>query len=73
MIYIDPIACANVERVSYIFYQNFDSTINKCVGRFIEQENDAGEVQYLFDIYQDRISEQDAKEIVIPGIDVTFR
>lgn len=70
MISITPIACANVERCAYIFYCDSARGINKCIGKFIEQENDAGEIQYLFIFFWDRITEEDLRYIIVPGIDL---
>lgn len=64
----------NVERKAYIFFNPYeDPSVNKCIGEFIEQENDAGEVQYLFRFYQDRITDWDLDHIAFPGIDMDLR
>lgn len=70
MICIEPIGYPNVERISYLMYQEPAFNINKCFGRFIEQENDAGEVQYLFVIDWDSLTERDIQYISLPGIDL---
>lgn len=72
MVYTTPIACANVERFCYLFFQNKAGTVNKCFGKFLEQENDAGEVQYIFDIDKSVLTEEDLDELVLPGIDLTL-
>lgn len=68
---IESIKCVNVERCGYIIYQHQTTLEQKCVAKFIEQENDAGEVQYVFVINWDVINEEDERFILIPGIDLT--
>ncbi len=58
------------ERKAYIMYQTSDN-INKCIGSFTEQCNDSDEVQYIFEIYQDKLSDRERACITIPGIDIT--
>ncbi len=70
MICIEPIACANVERVAYIIYQDKHRGIHKCIGHFIEQENDAGECQFLFVMDWNSLTEEDLDYVVVPGIDL---
>lgn len=48
-------------------------SINKCIGEFIEQENDAGETQWLFKFYYDEITDWDLWHIEFPGIDVMLK
>ena len=67
---IDPIGCPTVERKAYIFF--CDKKVNKCIGEFIEQENDAGETQWLFKMYWDQIDEYDIQMCSLPGIDLTL-
>ena len=70
MICTEPIACANVERVAYLFFQNHRGSVNVCFGKFIEQENDAGEFQFVFLVDKSVFTEEDLQEIVLPGIDL---
>lgn len=72
MIYTTPIGCANTERFCYLFFQSKDRDVNVCFGKFIEQENDAREVQYIFDLDKSVLTQEDLDEIVLPGIDVTL-
>lgn len=72
MIRWDPIACPNVERYCYLFFQSRKRDVNVCFGRFIEQENDAGEFQFIFEIDRSKLSEDDLKEIILPGIDLNL-
>lgn len=74
MITNERIGCPNVERKAYIFYNApFDHSINICIGEFIEQENDAGEVQYLHRFYYDEIPDYLVDIIDFPGIDISLR
>ena len=63
----------NVERTCYIFYYNQNTKRSKCIGTLSEQENDAGEVQYVYKIRQDLISDEELKDIVLSGIDLSTR
>lgn len=63
----------NVERYGYIFYQSADRVRNLCIGRLFEQENDAEELQYVFEIWQERIEDEWIDDIVLPGIDLKQR
>ena len=48
MISAQEIACPNIERKCYIIYCNFNTGESKCIGSLVEQENDAGEIQYVY-------------------------
>ncbi len=74
MISTERIGYPTVERKAYIFFNPFyKPEINMCVGEFIEQENDAGESQYLFRIYFDELPEEVIKILYVPGIDISLR
>lgn len=70
MIGITSYSCINVERYAYLFYELDDRKVNFCFGRFFEQENDAGERQYVYEIWQEKIKDV-VQDIVLPGIDLT--
>ena len=59
MISAQEIACPNIERKCHIMYCNFNTGESKCIGSLVEQENDAGEVQYVYNIWQDKITDDD--------------
>lgn len=67
------IVCPIIERVAYIIYFDELSKESKCIGTFVEQENDAGEVQYVFNINQSMIEESEIYVVTVPGIDITTR
>lgn len=68
------IGCVNIQRKAYIFYHDsLNTSVNKLIGEFFEQENDAGEVQYLFKIFQSNITEEEVYKICLPGIDLSLR
>lgn len=73
MIDVTSIYGINVERFGYIFCYIKQKNVNILIGRMFEQENDAGERQYVYEIYQDAISDELLYYIVLPGIDLTTR
>lgn len=73
MISAQEIACPNIERKCYIMYCNFNTGESKCIGSLVEQENDAGEVQYVYNIWQDKITDDDLHDIILSGIDLNLR
>lgn len=73
MIGTESINCISVERFAYLFCQIHQLDINMNFGRLFEQENDAGECQYVYEIYQDKLSDELLEWIVLPGIDLTTR
>ena len=68
MIGTESISCISVERYCYLFTQVRDLNLN--IGRFFEQENDAGERQYVYEIYQDKLTPEIRILITLPGIDL---
>lgn len=74
MIDTKSICCPNVERKAYIFFHDaMYKDVNKLIGEFIEQSNDAGEIQYVFKFYYDVLTEGDIQRISFPGIDLEQR
>lgn len=67
------VACLNVQRKAYLFYHGRDMCKSRLIGEFFEQENDAGEVQYLFKINNSVIADDEVDKICLPGIDLSFR
>lgn len=70
------IGCPNIERKCYIFYQpciNGDWSRNKLIGELIEQENDAGENMFLFNMYHDLWDEIDWKYLRLTGLDIQLK
>lgn len=65
--------CISVERYAYLFCQITDLDLNWCFGRLFEQENDSGECQYVFDVWQDTISDEVLPYMTLPGIDLSQR
>ena len=72
MINITPIGCPSVQRVAYIIYFDKVTRDSLCIGKFIEQENDAGEVQYLFVMDWNVITDDLVEILTVPGIDLTL-
>lgn len=68
---IEPIACADVERTAYLFFQGIG--LNICFGKFKEQANDAGETQYVFEIDNKVLTDEILDYIVLPGIGLEQR
>ena len=64
-----PIVCADVERKCYIFY----GPTSRCIGEFKEQSNDAGEIQYVWDMYWNVLDTMDITDIILPAIDLNRR
>lgn len=68
------ICCPDHERKAYIFFHDaLYRDVNKLIGEFIEQSNDAGEVQYVFKFYFDKLTAGDLQRINFPGIDLYTR
>lgn len=73
MISIESIYGVDVERAGYLFCQIPKLNYNKCFGKFYEQENDCGERQYVFEIWNNRLPDSMIDWVVLPGIDLTQR
>lgn len=57
--------------VRHIFFHDaLQPNNSKLIGEFIEQENDASEIQYLFKFYYDVLTATDLRYIAFPGIDL---
>ena len=67
----ERIACPNVERKFYLFWQHpVHKEHHKCIGEIIEQQNDAGENMYLYIMYKDQWDDFEKEHITVSGIDV---
>lgn len=73
MICTHSISGVDVERVAYIFGQLSNPNVNMLIGKFYEQENDCGERQYVYEVYQNRISHEIRRQLQLPGIDLTTK
>lgn len=73
MISTESIYGIDVERIGYLFYQVPEFNANVCFGKLYEQENDSGERQYVFEIWNERIPDELLDWIVLPGIDLEQR
>lgn len=60
-----------IERYAYLFCNLENTDINIRFGRFFEQENEDGELQYVFDIDNSVLTPFILKRILLPGIDLT--
>ncbi len=65
--------CISFERYAYLFCQIKQLDLNWCIGRLFEQKNDAEECQYVFDIWQDTISDEVLRYMALPGIGLEQR
>ena len=73
MITAERIVCPNVERTCYLIYYCWKTNTSKCIGTLTEQENDAGETMYVYDIWQDKLTDDDRQNCVLSGIDWSLK
>lgn len=65
------ISCPTVERKLYLFWQHPDHPErNLCIGEIIEQENDAGENMFLYNINREGWNDFEKENVDVAGIDV---